>query len=74
MIFTYQFKTKLKSLLLCSWRGHAEPKRYTDIYWAIGHFSHQAKLCSRCRTEIKRKPTNWVKYKVITPANKKDWR
>lgn len=42
-IFTDEFKTYIKGLIFCSWRGHSMPQRYTN---------HQ-KHCTRCGVHLR---------------------
>ena len=68
-IFTYEFETWIKSLVLCSWRGH-KPGKWENTYWAVGHMGLPAKFCLRCGTCVKKQKWDWEKWaKVATDMN-----
>ena len=67
-IFTYEFKTYIKGLVFCSWRGHKSGK-WENTYWAPGHMGLPAKFCVRCGKTVKVKSMNWKTGKVVITNN-----
>ena len=50
-VFTHEFQTFIKSLILCSWRGH-NPGKWKTWYWALAHFGGYRKFCQRCGMQV----------------------
>ncbi len=51
-IFSHEFESLVKSVLICSWRGHKKGK-WREVYWAVAHSAgYKARYCEFCNLQL----------------------